>query len=260
MPTALVTGPTAGIGRGFAEAFARKGFDLVLVSRDEARLTALGEELLAAYGVSSEVMAADLSERADVDRVAARLGDTSAPIHALVNNAGFTLNSSFLRDGVDDEQRLLDVLVTAVMRLSHAALPGMVERGGGMLINVASTAAWFPGGTYSAAKSWALVFSESLALELQGTGVRAIAVCPGFVHTEFHQRARVDMSSLPEYLWLDVPQVVDQAFKDLARGKSVSVAGAQYKAVSTALRHGPRSIGRVMTMMRSRNEGLGKRR
>lgn len=259
MPVAVITGPTAGIGRGFAEEFARKGFDLVLVSRDEARLAALGTELLDAYGVHSEVMVADLAIRADVDRVAERLADRDRPVHALVNNAGFGLNASFLRDDVADEQRLLDVLVTAVMRLTHAAVPGMVERGAGMLITVASTAAWFPGGTYSAAKAWATVFTESLALELTGTGVRAVAVCPGFVHTEFHQRADVDMSSLPDALWLEVPQVVDQAFRDLARGKPVSVAGAQYKALSSVLRHGPRFVGRTLTGMRSRNDGLGKR-
>ena len=259
MPTALITGPTSGIGRGFAEAFARRGFDLVLVARDGERLAALGEELGARFGVGHEVLVADLCERTDTDQVAARLADADRPVAALVNNAGFGLNRSFLRNAIEDEQRSLDVLVTAVLRLTHAAVPGMVDRGTGMVINVSSVASWITGGTYSAAKSWVTVFTESLAQELDGTGVRVTAVCPGFVHTEFHQRAGIDMSAVPEFMWLDVPQVVSQTFADLARGRSVSVAGPQYKAVSSLLRHGPRALARLATASRQRNPRFGAR-
>jgi short-subunit dehydrogenase len=259
MPTALITGPTSGIGRGFADALARKGFDLVLVARDEARLTELAAELLAAYGVRSEVLAADLSVREDVERVAARLSDPERPIRALVNNAGFGLKRSFTRTGVEDEQRLLDVLVTAVMRLTHAALPGMVARGSGMIINVSSVAGWITGGTYSSAKAWVTVFTESLSQELQGTGVRATAVCPGFVHTEFHQRADIDMAQVPRWMWLDVPTVVAQAFRDLAIGNPVSVAGAQYRSLAVLLRHGPRSLVRRATGARRSSPRFGSR-
>jgi short-subunit dehydrogenase len=259
MPTALITGPTSGIGRGFAQEFARRGFSLVLVSRDEEHLQALSSQLLAAFGVRSEVMTADLSIRADVDRVAARLSDTSAPIAALVNNAGFGLRSTFATDAIEDEQRLLDVLVTAVLRLTHAAVPGMVARENGMIINVSSIASWMAGGSYSAAKAYVTVLSESLSQELDGTGVRVTAVCPGFVHTEFHSRAGIDMSGLPEWLWLDVPRVVDQAMRDLALNRSVSVAGVQYKAVSGLLRYGPRSLSRVATGVRKRSQKLGAR-
>ena len=259
MATALITGPTAGIGRGFADALARKGFDLVLVARDEQRLGSVAEELAQQYGVSCEVLPADLSERTDVDRVAARLSDAARPVHALVNNAGFGLNRSFLRNSVEDEQRSLDVLVTAVLRLTHAAVPGMVERGTGLIVNVSSVASWITGGTYSAAKSWVTVFTESLAQELSGTGVRATAVCPGFVRTEFHQRAGIDMSAMPDFMWLDVDQVVAQAFRDLAAHRSVSVAGPQYKAFSTLLRHGPRSLARLATASRQRSPRFGAR-
>jgi short-subunit dehydrogenase len=254
MPTALITGPTSGIGRGFAEEFARRGFSLVLVSRDEESLQGLASQMLADFGVRSEVMTADLSIRADVDRVAARLADTSAPISALVNNAGFGLRATFATDAIEDEQRLLDVLVTAVLRLTHAAVPGMVARGAGMIINVSSIASWMAGGTYSAAKAYVTVLSESLSQELAGTGVRVTAVCPGFVHTEFHSRAGIDMSGLPEWLWLDVPRVVDQAMRDLALNRSVSVAGLQYKAASGLLRYGPRSLSRVATGVRKRSQ------
>ena len=259
MPTALITGPTSGIGRGFAEAFARKGFDLVLVARDRERLDALSAELTADYGVGCEVMVADLAQRADVDAVAARLQDDERPGTALVNHAGFGLNRSFLRSDVEDEQRALDVLVTAVLRLTHAAVPGMVRRRSGMVVNVSSVAGWITGGTYSAAKSWVTVFSESLAQELAGTGVRVTAVGPGFVRTEFHQRAGIDMSSIPDFLWLEVPEVVAQAFTDLARERPVSVAGAQYKAVTAAFRHGPRALARLATASRQRNPRFGAR-
>jgi short-subunit dehydrogenase len=259
MVTALITGPTAGIGHGFAEAFARKGFDLVLVSRDEGRLQAVAVELSARYGVACEVLPADLCRRTDVDRVAARLSDRERPVQALVNNAGFGLNRSFLGSSIDDEQRSLDVLVTAVLRLTHAAAPGMVERGSGLIVNVSSVASWITGGTYSAAKSWVTVFTESLAQELDGSGVRVTAVCPGFVHTEFHQRAGIDMSAMPEWVWLDVEQVVAQAFRDLARGNAVSVAGPQYKAFTAVLRHGPRALARLVTASRQRNPRFGAR-
>jgi short-subunit dehydrogenase len=259
MPTALITGPTSGIGRGFADAFARKGFDLVLVARDEARLTALAAEVGAAYGIACEVMVADLSVREDTDRVAARLADPLRPIGALVNNAGFGLNRSFLAGSVDDEQRMLDVLVTAVLRLTRAAVPGMVERRHGVVINVSSVATWITGGTYSAAKSWVTVFSESLAQELGGTGVRVTAVCPGFVHTEFHDRAGIDMSAMPAWMWLDVQDVVGQAMRDVARERPVGVPGAQYKAFTALLRHGPRSLARLATASRQRNPRFGAR-
>jgi uncharacterized protein len=126
-------------------------------------------------------------------------------------------------------------------------------------VNVSSVASWITGGTYSAAKSWVTVFTESLAQELDGSGVRVTAVCPGFVHTEFHQRAGIDMSAMPEWLWLDVEQVVAQAFRDLAIGSPVSVAGAQYKAFTTVLRHGPRAVARLVTASRQRNPRFGAR-
>lgn len=259
MATALITGPTSGIGRGFTEAFARKGLDLVLVSRNWDRLSALAEEMSSTYGVGAEVIVADLSSRSHTDRVAERLADRSRPVTALVNNAGFGLNRSFLRSSLDDEQRSVDVMVTAVMRLAHAALPGMVDRGTGMIVNVSSVAGWLTGGTYSASKAWVTVFTESLALDLRGTGVRTTAVCPGFVHTEFHERAGIDMSSVPEFLWLDVDQVVAQAFSDLARGHPVSVAGGQYRLASRLLRYGPRSITRLAVGARSRSRRFGAR-
>ena len=259
MATALITGPTSGIGRGFTDALARKGFDLVLVARNWERLTDLADEMTTTYGVGTEVMVADLSSRSDTDAVAARLADRSRPVAALVNNAGFGLNRSFLRSSLDDEQRSVDVMVTAVLRLTHAVVPGMVDRGTGMIVNVSSVAGWLTGGTYSASKAWVTVFTESLALDLHGTGVRTTAVCPGFVHTEFHERAGIDMSQVPEFMWLDVDQVVAQAFTDLARGRPTSVAGGQYRLASRLLRHGPRSLTKLAVGARSRTRRFGVR-
>jgi len=243
MTTALITGGTAGLGRAFADKFAELGYDLVLVARDQSRLDSVAEELRGqAAGVRVETISADLSTdsgRADVE---SRLGAEESPVDILVNNAGFALARSFRASDVEDEERLLDVHVRAVLRLTHAALPGMVKRGKGSVINVASVAAFVPRGTYSAAKAWVVSFSESVAAELSGTGVRCMALCPGFTHTEFHARADVDPGQIPGWMWLDAPDVVDAAIDDLRKGLTVSVPGAKYKILVGANRLVPRRL------------------
>lgn len=244
MPTALITGPTAGLGRAFAEQFARHGHDLMLVARDEGRLEEVAADLRDRFGVSCEVLPADLARNADVAKVAERLSDPSHPVHSLVNNAGFGLRAPFTVTSVEDEQRMLDVMVGSTMRLTHAALPGMVDRDRGWIINVSSMAGWFPGGTYSAAKAWVTTFSEGLSVGLRASGVRVIAVCPGFIRTEFHERAGMDMSQAPHWMWLTADQVVSRTFRDLAVGRPVSVAGWHYSAFARILQHGPRTVVR----------------
>ena len=250
--TALVTGPTAGIGLAFAEALAASGHDVVLVARDADRLAALATRLEAEYRVGVEVLPADLSDRAQLARVEERVADREHPIDILVNNAGFGLKRRFGRTDVDDEQRMLDVLVTAVMRLSHAAVPAMTERRTGGIVNVSSVAGWITGGTYSAAKAWVTVFSEGLATELRGTGVGVVAVCPGFVRTEFHERADMDMSQIPDWMWLDARDVAARGLRDLESGRVVSVTGTQYRLLTQALRHLPRSLVRRASAQRRR--------
>jgi len=245
MTTALITGPTAGIGLSFARLLAAEGSNVVLVARDGKRLEQLAVNLRATYGIEAEVIAADLTVRADSERVEARLADASRPIDMLVNNAGFGINAFFGDCPIDDQQRMLDVLVTAVMRLSHAAVPGMVERGSGSIINVGSVAAWIAGGTYSAAKAWCTVFSESLDRELSGTGVHVTVVAPGFTHTEFHQRAEMDMQGLPEFMWLDSDAVAAAGLKAVRRGQAVSVPSAQYKTLSLLAQYLPRPLVRA---------------
>jgi uncharacterized protein len=248
MPNALITGATAGIGRAFAHRCASQGLDVILVSRDSGRLDLLGQELNAQYGVQYEVLPADLAARADIDQVAQRL--TVGDVSILVNNAGFGLGTSFVESDIDDEQRMLDVLVTATMRLTHAAVPSMQRVGFGLVLNVSSIAGWTTGGTYAAAKSWTTVFSESLSTQVRDRGVRVVAVCPGFVRTEFHDRAHMDVQRIPEWLWLTPEQVVNQAFLDAARGDVISVAGAQYAVIATLLQNFPRGIIRRVTPVR----------
>lgn len=250
MSTALVTGASAGIGHAFAERLAREGTDLVLVARDRARLDALAEALRRRHGVAVEVLVADLSDRAATGRVCARLQDDMRPVDLLVNNAGFGLKGSFLDNELADEEAGLDVMVRAVMLTSHAAGRAMRERGRGAILNVSSVASFIANGTYSAEKAFVTVFSEGLASELAGTGVTVTALCPGFTHTEFHARAGISMSALPGSLWLDADDVVQQALTDVARGKVVSVPGAQWKVVTAGVRVLPRPLLRGGTLRR----------
>lgn len=242
MATALVTGATAGIGAAFAARLARDGHALVLVARDADRLDSTAATLRSSYGVPVEVLAADLADDAQCALVEQRLADRSRPVDLLVNNAGFGLSTGFLDSDVEDEERLLRVLVRAVLRLSAAALPGMRERRRGAVINVSSMAGFVPAGSYSAAKAWGISFTEYLAGELAGSGVRVLALCPGFTRTEFHDRMGWRPRRLPRALWLDVDTVVDAALRDLRRNRVVSVPGRSYRGMSAVVRVVPRSL------------------
>ncbi|MFC4946824.1 SDR family NAD(P)-dependent oxidoreductase [Pseudonocardia sp. GCM10023141] len=254
MPTALITGATAGIGAAFVTRLAADGRDLVLVARDRKRLEAAASAARTA-GVSVEVLAADLSVSAERDRVAARLSDPdAAPVDLLINNAGFSTPGEFLNEGIDALQRQLDVNVTAVLQLTRAALPGMVGRRRGAVVNVSSVASFLAGrgSTYGADKAWVTTFTEAIASGLDGTGVRAMALCPGFVRTEFHERAGLDMGARTGPLWLEATRVVDDCLADLARGKVVSVPSVQYKAIVAAVDLLPRALVRRLLALGDR--------
>ncbi len=240
--TALVTGPTAGIGQSFAQQLAARGDDLVLVARDVERLEKLAASLRATHGVEVEVLPADLSSREELARVEARLTDPARPVDLLVNNAGFGLKGRFLDNSVEAETAMLDVLVTAVLRLSHAALGAMAERGSGGVINVSSVAAFLPRGSYSAAKAWVNSFSEWAANEYRPQGVTVTCLCPGFTKTEFHERMDVSRSSAPDFLWLDADELVATALRDFDKGKVFSIPSAQYKVIAGAARLVPSSL------------------
>jgi short-subunit dehydrogenase len=239
----LITGATSGIGAAFADRLARDGRDLVLVARDGERLEAAAARHRE-RGVSAQVLVADLATAEGRDRVAARLADPSAPVDLLVNNAGATQPRRFLVADPAALQAQLDLNVTAVLQLTRAALPGMVERGRGAVVNVASMLGLVTGSgsTYTADKAWVTVFTEGLAGTLAGTGVRALVLCPGFVRTEFHERAGLDMGERRGPMWLDAERVVEECLADLARGKVVSVPSPQYKALAALADLLPRPV------------------
>jgi len=257
MTTALVTGATAGIGHAFARRLAADGHDLVLVARDQERLEATAEELHIGYGVQVQVLVADLVDDDGCRHVEERLSDASRPVDLLVNNAGFSVNRGFVRGDIDAEERMMRVLVRAVLRLSRAAVPGMVDRGHGAVVNVSSVASFLPQSTYSAAKAWVTSFSQGLSTDLAGTGVRVLALCPGFTRTEFHDRAGLNMKGIPGFLWLDADDVVAQGLAALRRNAVVSVPGLQYKAVVAVARHLPlRGLGLVSSRFRGVRRGM----
>ena len=241
MPTALITGATSGIGHEFAVQLASRGHDLVIVARDEARLASVAESLRADHRVEVEVLRADLSDRAALQTVADRVADAARPVDTLVNNAGYGLGGRFVDHDTALEEALFDVLARAVLVLSHAAARAMRARGRGTIVNVSSVAGFLAMGTYSAAKSYVTVFSEGLSAELAGTGVSVTVLCPGYVTTEFQQRAGLS-SPGPDFLWLDARRLVSDCLADVERGKVVSVPSMQYKAAVGLLRVVPRPL------------------
>lgn len=243
---ALITGASAGIGAAFANQLAVKGTDLVLVARDETRLHHLAQELVTQHNINVEVLAADLSDRSQLDKVAARAAKED--IDLVINNAGFGIKQPFVGGALDAEQNLLDVLVTAVMRITHSALPGMLARNRGGVINVSSIAGWMSSGTYSATKSWATTFSESLATLHKASNVHVMALCPGYTRTEFHSRAEMEIETIPNWMWLDVNDVVKKSLSDFAKSKPVSVPGAQYKVLSLIAQYLPRPLVRKISV------------
>jgi hypothetical protein len=241
VPTAFVTGATAGLGAEFARQLAAAGHDLVLVARDTARLESMRDSLSA----DVEVLSADLTTDDGCAAVAARLADTGRPIDVLVNNAGIGTYRNFGVAPLSDEERQLDLNVRAVLRLSHAAVPGMTARQRGRIINISSFSSFVPRGsnaTYAAGKAWVTLFSEALSVQLRGTGVTVTAICPGFTRTEFHERAHADMSHVPDRMWLSAADVVREGLADAFRGKPVSVPSRQYRTLLLVTRVVPRPV------------------
>jgi short-subunit dehydrogenase len=245
---ALITGATSGIGASFARHLASNGYDLILVARDLSRLEDKAQMLTRDFGIACEILSADLAATGGLLMVENRVASVEKPIDVLINNAGFGINKSFLLSDIEAEQQLLDVLVKTPMRLMHAVLPVMKSRNSGIIINVSSVAAWIAGGTYSAAKSYLTVLSESLHTELKGTNIEVLALGPGFTRTEFHKRGRMQMNTLPNFMWLNADRVVAKAWSDALKGKAISVPGFQYLILSSISRFGPRPLVRKIGM------------
>ncbi len=247
MPLALVTGATSGIGSAFARHLAAQGYALVLVARDGTRLAQRKAELERAGAPAVNTIIADLTDPDQRALVTARLTAAIDPVDLLINNAGSTLGVEFLQAEPADLQRQVELNSVAVMLLMHAALPGMIARGHGGIINVASTAGLVPGrgSTYGASKAFVVSLSEAMAMAVKGTGVRVQALCPGFVRTEFHERARIDMSRTPGWAYVDIDTLVRTSLADLRHNRVLSIPGPLYKTVYGLTKVLPRSLVRV---------------
>jgi short-subunit dehydrogenase len=242
--TALITGASSGLGAEFARQLAQRGADLILVARDHDALESVAAPLREEYGVGVEVLPADLTDGPQRDQVVKRLQEPDRPVEILVNNAGYGMPLAFERNDIEAEARHLELHVEAPMRLAHAALGPMLSRGSGRIINVASVAGFIPRGTYGAVKSWVISFSRWANVRYSPRGVTVTAVCPGFVHTNFHERLGLPpgQEGVPAAMWLNADDVVRAALRDAARGRGVSVPSLRYKVLIGLARLVPASI------------------
>jgi len=261
--TALITGASAGIGLALAEVFAKEGWDLVLTARREDRLRAAAQDLAGRFGSRVHVIVADLADPASPARIEAEVASAGIRIDGLVNNAGYGLPGSFSNTSWADQATFLQVMVVAVAELTHRFLPGMLERGYGRIINVASLAGLVPGSAghtlYGASKALLIKFSESLALEGLPRNVHVTALCPGFTYSEFHDvnGTRPLVSQMPSYMFMDAATVARQGYDAVMRGRAVYVNGRLNRAIAMAVRYAPQwLLTRVMTRAASKYRKL----
>ena len=238
MATALITGGTSGIGAEFARQLAADGHDLVLVARDATRLEASAADLHAAYGINVESLRADLGDRADVARVAARIEDAARPIDVLVNSAGFAVHAPLAAADTNQHEHAFEVMCRAILVLGGAAARAMRARGG-RIITISSLQSFLATGSYAAIKAWVTAYSQSLAVELRGTGITVTAVLPGWVRTEWHERSGGRRSNLPGFLWTQPQAVVRIALRDSRRGKVICIPTVRYRVLGWFARHLP---------------------
>ena len=242
---ALVTGASGGIGEAYARALSQRGAALVLVARRGDRL----EKLAAELGTEVEVLAADLGDPESRAPVEARLVDAASPVDLLVNNAGFGTTGTFAELDVDREDEEVRLNVLALMRLTRAVLPGMIERRHGGVVNLGSVASFVPApktATYAASKAFVLSFTEALSEEVRGTGVRVQCLCPGLTRTDFQSNADYDASNQPTFMWQDADEVVTESLAGLDKGKVICVTGLQNKSMVVGASLVPRALKRRM--------------
>lgn len=236
---ALVTGGSAGIGLAFARALAKRGVDLVLVSRTESRLEAVAQRLRSHYGVEVEVIAADLATQEGVEQVTQRI--TQDPVITIVvNNAGSGLHEPSVTTNVEAHTHGIDLMIKAPLILAAQAGLTMKARGQGLIINVGSVAGLISMNNYSAIKAWMNTYSEALTLELRGSGVHVMTLLPGWVRTEFHQRAKVNAGAIPTWLWLSADRLVTDTLKAVERGKTRVVPSKRFKLLALLASYAPR--------------------
>ena len=229
---ALVTGASSGIGAAFARRLAVEGTHLVLVARGSDDLERLAAELRATHGISAEVLPADLTAATDRKAVRDRLGADDEPVDLLINNAGIGTSGAFGEIPLEREVALVQLNVTAVVELAHAAVAAMRARGRGGVINVSSLSGLQPyphGANYGASKAYVISLSKALSTELSGHGVKVLALCPGFTRTSFQRSAGISRTPIPGWLWLTPEQVAREGLSALRRGRSIRVVGAAFR-------------------------------
>jgi short-subunit dehydrogenase len=246
--TALITGASSGIGEAFAEVFAAHGFDLVITARREDRLSEVAARLEQRYGIHVLVFVADHSRQDTAERLSAEIASRGLTIDALVNNAGYGVPGTFIASPWQRHQDMLQVMVVGLAELTHRLLPGMIERGYGRIINVASLAGLVPapaGHTlYAAAKALVIKFSEALSNEVRGHNVHVTAVCPGFTISEFHDvtGTREQMKNLPRWMWMDAPTVARQGFAAVMAGTPIYINGRVNRSIALLVRYVPERV------------------
>jgi short-subunit dehydrogenase len=249
--TALITGASSGIGAAFARQLAAKGYDLILVARRGERLAALAAELREDYPIAAEILVADLSSLANIERVERRIAELEN-LDLLINNAGFGAPGSFVEVDLVRHMAMIQVHIVSSVRLSRAALPGMMARRRGAIINVSSLASFVPlpgSTTYSATKAYLNIFSEALQAELKGTGVQIQALCPGFTHTGFHytpEHRVYGVPRFPELLWMSAQEVAAQSLDALSRGQVIFIPGLKNRLLAVLARKTPPSLLQVV--------------
>ena len=258
--TAVITGATSGIGEAFARKFAKQGYDLVITGRRQEKIDAVAEQIRQKYGVNVDVFLAELSEEEGVREVVNYLKDRE--IEILVNNAGFGANSLYQASDLIVMEQLAKVNVLAPIELIHAILPSMVERGKGTIINISSESVYMivpKNAVYSGAKAFLKSFTEGLHLDLMGTGVRVMALCPGLTHTDFHEKMGMDKSrqiDRGQIKWMSADEVVEIALNDLEKGKVICIPGKHTKMLTHMLNLMPRkSYYRFMYNFSRKNFG-----
>ncbi len=260
--TALVTGASAGIGRAFAGELASRGHDVVLTARRRDRLDALAGELTARHGIRTHVIAEDLADPLAAERLVRALSDHNLVIDILINNAGFGVPGRYASTTWQQQRAFLQVMVTAVAELTHRLVPGMMSRGWGRIVNVASLAGLLPGVAghtlYAASKAFVISFSESLALETAAHGINVTASCPGFTLSEFHDvtGTRSQVNTLPKWMWLEADRVARESVDAVMAGRTIFVPGRVHRSIATLAGLLPRT---VVSGLMTRNAGRFRR-
>lgn len=257
--TALVTGASAGIGKAFADVFAKYGFNLILTARREDKLREVATALEAKHRIKADVIAADLADPAAPEKLVADIKSRGLQVDALVNNAGYGVPGTYGATAWNDQKAFIQVLVTAPCELAHRLLPDMVARKKGYIINIASVAGMVPGSAghtlYGASKSFMVQFSRSLHLENEGTGVNVTAVCPGFTFSEFHDvtGTRAQVSKMPSQMWMTAEAVAEEGYQAVMRNKAVHVNGNVNKGIVLLAKYLPDSVGLMIMRARSKD-------